>query len=158
VLALWSAGCAPAPEALASRTLLSGTTVAALAGANDTTVVLVYSPSDCFKCFGSLQSWLDWGRKHPRRLVLLFTREPRPAERLQLATYRIRPAGIISPRAIDRARPIATPAEALFVRGRLDYMDVLRRRELVTPLLRRIARTPAAAAPRLAGTRTKEQP
>jgi hypothetical protein len=142
---LLTAGCS---GGVAERSLDSGEPVASLAARADTAVVLVYAPSDCLTCYGSLQPWLEWGRAHPDAFSLVFTRPPTRSERMQLAAYRIRPHGLLEPRALDRVLPVKTPAEALFIDGRMVSARVLEKRELTTPLLRQLTASTPPAAPR----------
>lgn len=75
-------------------------------------VVLIYDPADCFTCFNSLSEWIAWGRQHPENFLLIFTREPLPAERKQLSTYRIRAGGTLATRG---SLGFNTPLEVLFL-------------------------------------------
>ena len=133
-----SNGCARLNTSVAERHIVSGGTVASLVAASDTAVVLIYKPSDAFVCNGSLQPWLSWGRRHPRAFALVFTREPTPAERRQLATYRIHPDGLLQRRTLDVVNPPRSPVELLLVRGRLVATEPVARRTLATPLYRRL--------------------
>lgn len=134
-----ASACEGTSAALLDRQLESGGLVKDLVARADTAVVLVYSPSDCFLCYGALQPWLLWGRKHPGTFALLFTRPPTAAESVQLSTYRIRPNGIVRPRLTDRVSPIDTPYEMLLVRGEPVVIREIRRGTLATPLYRTVS-------------------
>lgn len=144
---LLAAGACARPTLL-DRRIDGGGSVASLVAAADTGVVLLYEPSDCFVCYGSLQPWLLWGRTHPGSLALVFTRPPTADERVQLATYRIRADGVLRPTLRDRlARPEA-PLEMLVVDGRVVARAPIQQGRLSTPLYRQLIQGGAAAPPR----------
>jgi hypothetical protein len=155
------AACSRLQPAAADRAVAGGGTVAALVANADTAVVLVYAPSDCFACHAALQPWLEWGRRHPGRLALVFTRPPTVAERVQLATYRIHADATLERGLIDRIAPPAAPVELLLVHGRAVESHRVARGPLSTPLFRRIAHAnprldppfPEAAAPGITSSR-----
>jgi hypothetical protein len=134
-------GCARLQPSLVERELVGGATVVSLVAKSDTAVVLLYQPSDSFVCYGALQPWLEWRRRHPGRVALVFTRPPTRSERTQLATYRIRADGILRPSILDRIKRATTPAELLLVDGRVVESTRIKS-TLVTPLYRRLAGKP----------------
>jgi hypothetical protein len=138
------AACARPVE---SRSLASGATVRSLVAVHDTSVILVYRPSDVFLCNGSLQPWLEWGRRNPGRFALVFTRPPSEAERIQLANFRIHPAGVLERSTADRLHPPSAPVELLMVRGSLVATQHVIRRQLTSPLLRKLTASPRRPPP-----------
>jgi precorrin-6x reductase len=123
---------------LEERELVVGASVASLVASYDTAVVLLYEPSDVFVCYGSLQPWLDWRRRHPGSVTLVFTRPATDAERKQLATYRVHPDATLRPRIVDRLRPTESPAELLLAKGRVIATARVESRKLESPLFRRV--------------------
>ncbi|HKP77118.1 MAG TPA: hypothetical protein VJT67_16420 [Longimicrobiaceae bacterium] len=148
-LALLSACARPADV----RGLAAGGTVRSLVG-GDTAVVLVYRPADVFLCYGSLQPWLEWGKQHPGRFALVLTRPPSAAERTQLASYRIHPAGVLRRSVADRFHPLPAPMEVLMVNGSTVATRRVVRRQLTSPLLRTLTASPTRHPP-AAASRTK---
>jgi hypothetical protein len=61
----------------------------------DTSVVLVYAPSDCFSCDGELARWTAISRDRGWRVQLFLTAAPSPGERDQLRLFRLQPAGVL---------------------------------------------------------------
>jgi hypothetical protein len=110
-------GCSPAELDILSHPLASGGTVADRKGEADRAVALLIRPSDVFTCGNHISRWLDWGREHPGRFLLVFSREPTEAERKQLRLFRIRPdATLVPSRAASRQ---AVPREYLISEGRV---------------------------------------
>lgn len=88
--------------------LASGSTIAAsLPATSDTSVVLVYDPSDCFSCDGQLARWRRVGEARGWSVRLLLTREPGPDERVQLRLLRVTPDGVIRGPAARLSTPRA---------------------------------------------------
>lgn len=129
---LLAAACGQPP--LLKRHDVNGAALRLVAGRADTSVVLLYSPADCFVCYGALQPWLDWDRQNPDRVALVFTRLPHSSEKVQLATYRIRPDAVLRPRLLDRFTLPETPAELLIVKGEVVSTRTVRRGTLASPL------------------------
>ena len=137
-------GCGDTASSLLARETSAGRTVASFVAGADTAVVLIYQPSDGFVCYGALQPWLEWRRRHPGAAALVFTRPPTASERTQLATYRIHADATLRPRVIDRIRRPRTPIELLLIQGRVAAAERIRPRTLATPLYRRLAGDPIA--------------
>ena len=77
----------------ATLQLADGRRVSDLAVA-DTTVLLLYDPSACFKCGTTLPEWVAYRLRNPDRVRLVLTGDPTPGETAQLRAGRIRVDGI----------------------------------------------------------------
>ena len=131
-------GCARASSRLPERPIVGGGTLASLVARADTAIVLLYRPSDTFVCSGSLQPWLEWRRSHPQSFALVFTREPTPAERTQLATHHIHADGVLRREMLDAVHAPPAPAELLLVQGRLVSVARVRPRALRSALYQQL--------------------
>jgi hypothetical protein len=127
-------GCTETRKRIASRSLASGERIATLAAPRGLTVFLVYDPADCLGCNGALGSWIDWGRSHPARFKLLFSRSPNPDEARQLTLYRVRSAGVLSPSLWYSSKALGRPREVIFVDG-VEIASSELGRAIRTPLL-----------------------
>lgn len=110
LLLLLVAGCTPSPQqprAPVTLRLLDGAGVETLLApaAADTTVVLVYDPSDCFVCDGELAQWIKGRTERGWTLRLVLKREPTPSEQTQLQLFRLDADDFLHP----SARRLATP-------------------------------------------------
>lgn len=95
-------------------TLADGATLRELVPDNDTAVVLVADPGDCFGCSAAVGEWATRRATGEVRLYLILTREPTAAERKQLAAFRMPVAGILARSALPRR---FQSMEYLFVGG-----------------------------------------
>jgi hypothetical protein len=111
------AGCTSDPPSIANLRLSSGQTVGEFVSASDTSVVLLYDPSDCFSCSGVLAQWIELRRQIHARVYLVFTRKPTDSEERQLAVYRVKSDGFLAKGG--RSDQIRTPTEHLFIHGEL---------------------------------------
>ena len=91
-------GCEEAADAsLGELELTSGAAINALAIGHDTAIALVYDPSECFTCSGTLADWIEVARTRPVKVLLILTREPLSAEARMLSSYRVPIAGVLAP-------------------------------------------------------------
>lgn len=109
-----------APE-VASLHLEDGSLVSDLASEDDTVVVLVFDPDDCFVCAGFLPTWRSEDVKNPDRYRLILTRRPDRHERRSLAAARIHVDGILERNETSRLQP------PLFLSLGEQHADVLAR-------------------------------
>jgi len=65
-------------------------------------VVLIYSPSQCFSCSGLLHRWLEFAGKQEADLKLILTKKPSADEARTLRFFRVDVAGVL---ASERADP-----------------------------------------------------
>lgn len=79
----------------------------------DTSVVLVYAPSDCFSCNGELARWTTVARDRGWRVRLFLTAAPSPGERDQFRLFRLQPAGVLE--GVAAHTGISTPRVYRFV-------------------------------------------
>lgn len=71
-----------------------GTDLGALVS-EDSSVVVVFNPANCFRCDDLMPMWLKWAQMHPKRLAIVLTREPTKDERLQMESLKIPLAGVL---------------------------------------------------------------
>lgn len=107
------AGCEGSLDA-GEWALADGTTLRELVPDNDTAVVLVADPGDCFGCSATVGEWATRRAAGEVRLYLILTREPTAAERKQLAAFRMPVAGILARSTLPRR---FQSTEYLFVGG-----------------------------------------
>ena len=130
---LLMAGCSSAELDILSHPLTSGGTLSDRAGAANRAVVLLIRPSDSFTCGNHISRWMDWGRRHPGRFLLVFSRAPTEAERKQLLLLRIRPDAVLaSSRTASRG---ATPYEYLISDSRVVHRGQVQPGVPESPLL-----------------------
>lgn len=91
-------GCDGPADQILHMQLPSGQPLATLVQASsDTTIFLIYAPSDCLACGAPLGAWLDWARTGNHRSVqLVLTRPPSPGEQNALRIARVRPAAVLT--------------------------------------------------------------
>ena len=65
-------------------------------------VVLLYSPSQCFSCSGLLHRWVEFAGDHEADLKLILTKKPSADEARTLRFLRVNVAGVL---ASERADP-----------------------------------------------------
>lgn len=73
----------------------AGQVTSLLPAGGDTSVVLVYAPSQCFTCDGELSRWAAVSEKRGWRMHLFLTAEPSAGERDQLRLFRVQPSGVL---------------------------------------------------------------
>ncbi len=97
VLALAVAiACSPNDLATSEIRLADGRIVRDLLDPTGPSVVLAYSPSDCFSCGGVLNRWVQLGRENETAIRLLLTREASPEESAALAFLRLDVVGVFA--------------------------------------------------------------
>ena len=64
-------------------------------------VVLIYSPSQCFSCSGLLHRWVEFAGDHEADLKLILTKKPSPAEARTLRFLRVDVAGVLASELAD---------------------------------------------------------
>lgn len=96
-----SAACSPGELDVLSQPLADGGTLADRVDSGKFTAVLVIRPEDAFTCGNHISRWVEWGRRHPGRFLLVFDRPPTEIEQKQLTLLRLRPDAIL---ATGRAR------------------------------------------------------
>lgn len=132
LIVLLLAGCSSRDADILSQPVASGGTLADHAS-QDSSVILLIRPSDSFTCGNHISRWQEWGRKHPGRFLLVFTREPTDRERKQLLLYRIRSDAVLAAgRASDKSR---TPYEYLITNRRVARAALVEPGVPETPLL-----------------------
>lgn len=94
-------------EGIAGASLTDGRVVEDLLDASATSVVLVYSPSDCFTCGGVLGRWARFGREHETAVKLVLTHEPTPRDAAALAFLRMDVAGVLQDELPEGGSPAA---------------------------------------------------
>ena len=83
-LAVGVCGCTTPPPDVREIAVTTGVRVGDLIE-SDSTAVMLYSPSDCFSCFGVLSVWKRWSGN----TLLVLTDHPTPVEARQLQQYRL---------------------------------------------------------------------
>lgn len=94
--------------------LTSGAAIRTLTVGYDTAIALVYDPSECFTCTGTLADWIEVEHTRPVKIFLVLTREPRSAEARMLSSFRVPIAGVLASSWPSR---MPTSMEILFVNG-----------------------------------------
>lgn len=107
-------------DGIAGASLADGRVVGDLLEPSTTSVVLVYSASDCFTCGGILGRWARFGREHDTAVKLVLTGEPTPREAAGLAFLRMDVAGVLE----DELPEGGSPAAYRFVGTDLDRSAV----------------------------------
>ncbi len=108
IVAASASGCKPAPADVRAIAITTGGHVGDIVE-SDSTAVMLYSPRDCFACFGVLSVWQRWSGK----MVLVLTDHPTPVEELRLRQYRLGDYRVAS-------QPVSSwpvPSSHLFVNG-----------------------------------------
>lgn len=107
-------------EAWPELPLADGSTLSTRSeGVDGLMVALIYDPTDCFTCFGTVPDWQTWSRHHPGRLATVFTREPGKEELAVLRRYRLPSEPVFDPEIPKwKAR---TPVELALVGGEVVY-------------------------------------
>lgn len=95
-----------------ATTLVDGRTVAELLSPRHPTVVLFYSPTDCFSCGLPLNEWRELASAGRIAMVVVLNREPEEGERRALRIQRVPISGVYA-RPWYRRVPV-TPQELLF--------------------------------------------
>ena len=99
------AGCEP-NESPHQRSLdmplVDGSVVGDVLQPEGLSVVLIYSPSQCFSCSGLLHRWVEFAGEHEADLKLILTKKPSPDEARTLRFLRVDVAGVL---ASERADP-----------------------------------------------------
>ena len=80
-----ASGCGIAVSEIESLQLSTGENLGELVMAADTSVVLIYKPTDCFQCFGVLSVWRRW-KGH---LLLVLSEQPSKLTVKQLQQHKI---------------------------------------------------------------------
>lgn len=65
-------------------------------------VVLLYSPSQCFSCSGLLHRWVEFAGHHEADLKLILTKQPSTDEVRTLRFLRVDVAGVLASERADR--------------------------------------------------------
>ncbi len=100
-------------------TLADGRSFTQLVANSDSVVVLLLDPEECLGCNPNFAAWMEWARNYPTRLALVLSRVPTPDEVRRLAALHVVPSGVLARTWRHAIRSPHTPAEMLFVRGRL---------------------------------------
>lgn len=66
-------------------------------------VVLLYSPSQCFSCSGLLHRWVEFAREHEADIKLILTKRPSTEEVRSLRFLRMNMAGVLASEPADPA-------------------------------------------------------
>jgi len=74
----------------------SGAELGTLAAAGDSTVMILYDPSDCFSCNSSLASWIELRREFPDKVAIVFTRKPSAIQQKRLVAARVEVDGTLA--------------------------------------------------------------
>ena len=74
---------------------MSGHTLWDFVSPQDTSVLIVIDPEECFTCYTNLSIWRDWGKQNPDRFALILTREPRTVEKRGMVRLRIDASAIM---------------------------------------------------------------
>ncbi len=91
VLVLAVAACqAPGIGSPSDWGIVGGGKLGSIYAENDTGVVLLLDPAQCFSCTSLLGQWLDWETEHPTRFHLLLSRTPLSWENTRLAPLPVR--------------------------------------------------------------------
>jgi hypothetical protein len=93
------------------------------ASPTDTTIILVYAPSDCFACFGVLSRWMRTRQYQSSNVHLVLTSKPTAAQKAQLAAHGISAYKVVRERNTAVAR---TPATLLYINGQLRALSFVR--------------------------------
>lgn len=117
LILLLSVGCSSPEFDILSHPLASGGMLGDRVPAADRSVILLVRPSDAFTCGNHISRWMEWGRRHPGRFLLVFSRAPNPVEQKQLFLYRIRPDAVLG--SSRTAGQTDTPYEYLVAGGRV---------------------------------------
>ena len=107
-------------QGIAGASLADGRVVGDLLDPSTMSVVLVYSPSDCFTCGGVLGRWARFGREHDTAVKVVLTGEPAPRDAAALAFLRMDVAGVLE----DELPEGGSPAAYRFVGNDLDRSAV----------------------------------
>ncbi len=110
IAAVAVAACSiPAPyEDVTSLQLADGREIGDIISlSSDTTVLLIYSPSQCFSCTSVLYEWLDLGKKVDADIKLVLTGDPTRRDAAELEFLRIQPAGVLANKLRDTVPPTA---------------------------------------------------
>jgi len=84
----------------------------------DTTVLMVYDPSDCLACGAPYGAWRGWARESPRRHVrLVLARKPSELEAKELRIARAELSGILD------GLPSGLPTPSVVVIGAAGTVD-----------------------------------
>jgi hypothetical protein len=93
----------------------TGLTLDDLLSPTDSTIVSIYSPSDCLSCTSALLRWREWQQKsRGRRSLILLTRSPSRHELKAFALERITEYLVLA-----APPPVPPPTSFLVVAGRV---------------------------------------
>lgn len=106
-------GACGAADPVSRLPLTDGRLVSDLTGRRSETVVLLYSPTQCFTCSGLLAEWRQFGRDQDVDVALVLTGPPTADQEAGLALRRVRIAGTVAEGASTSEEPAA-----YFFRGR----------------------------------------
>lgn len=134
VVALLVLGACAIPERPVTEwPLNTGQTIQDLLPGSGPAAVLVYDPADCFTCSSSIAEWMAWESHYPGRVLMVFTREPTPAERKRLVLHRITADGILGEPLARLSASSETPVEFAILDGRTVQYGRLHPRILTEP-------------------------
>lgn len=143
-LSLLLAACS-GPARIQDIPLDGGRTVQSLTSDSDTSIVLLYSPRDCFRCFGVLSYWMRRPGVH-----LVLTEEPDANATRELANFRISHYDVTI-RGLPRSTEV--PSSHLFVAGQWIASALVRSGD--DPVLRLVAGRQLRGLPQAREVRSK---
>jgi hypothetical protein len=109
------AACTPGKPDILAQPLAGGGTLADRVDGVPFSAVLLIGPGDAFTCGNHISRWMEWGRKHPGRFLLVFDRSPTELEQQQLTLLRVRPNAVLAP---GRARSRQLEPHEYIIRDR----------------------------------------
>ncbi len=92
---------------IVNAALVDGRVVGDVLDPSMTTVILVYSPTDCLTCGGVLGRWVKLGREQDMAVRLVMTSEPTPQEAASLAFLRVEVVGVLEDEPLEGRSPAA---------------------------------------------------
>jgi hypothetical protein len=133
-VATLAASCSPPETNVLNYPVASGGTLVQHVSRQSPSVILLLDPADIVVCGNHISRWMEWDRRNPGRLSIVFTRAPSEADRRQLLLFRIKPDVVLgTSRGYTR---IPTPYEYLVVDGSVVLSEQVPVGSPESPLLR----------------------
>jgi hypothetical protein len=112
-----AAGCGAPETNILDYPVASGGTLAQHVARQSPSVILLLDPADIVVCGNHISRWMEWERRNPGRLSIVFTHPVSEADRRQLLLFRVQPDVVLGT-SREYAR-VPTPYEYLVADGKV---------------------------------------